>query len=334
MTRILIVAPSWVGDMVMAQTLLIRLKALYPDCRIDVLAPAWVLPLVDHMPQVRRGIASPFGHGQLRLIDRYKFARQFRHQYDWAIVLPNSLKSALIPWFAGIPKRTGFVGELRYGLLNDARQLDKTRYPLMVERFALLAEPAGGEVRRPVGLPRLQVAAAETTAARQALQLNDSRPAIAFCPGAEYGPAKRWPTEHFAELAKMLAASGKQIWIFGSGKDAELGEAICGKQTQHCVNLCGRTKLSQALALMQTVEHVVTNDSGLMHVAAALGKPLTAIYGSSSPQFTPPLSDQAKIVSLNLSCSPCFKRECPLGHMDCLNKLTADQVLQAMQRRD
>ncbi len=333
MTRILIVAPSWVGDMVMAQTLLIRLKQLYPDSLIDVLAPAWVLPLVEHMPQARRGIANPFGHGQLRLMERYRFARQFRDQYDWAIVLPNSLKSALIPWFAGIPKRTGFVGELRYGLLNDARKLDKAAYPLMVERFALLAEPAGNPVHRPAGLPHLQVTAEETALARQTLQLSDSRPVIAFCPGAEYGPAKRWPTGHFAELAQQLVAAGKQIWIFGSAKDAELGAAICAQQPEHCVNLCGKTNLSQALALMQAVDHVVTNDSGLMHVAAALGKPLTAIYGSSSPQFTPPLSNQAKIVSLNLSCSPCFKRECPLGHMDCLNKLTADQVLQAMRRR-
>lgn len=328
MTRILIVAPSWVGDMVMAQSLFIRLKQLYPDSIIDVLAPAWVLPLVQHMPQIRSGLANPFGHGQLRLAERFRFARSLKHHYDWAIVLPNSLKSALIPWLAGIPKRTGFIGELRYGLLNDARKLDKAAIPLMVERFALLAEAPGHTLSRPVPAPQLHIMPAENIAAREELGLHDPRPVIALCPGAEYGPAKRWPVSHFAQLADRLGEQGYQMWIFGSGKDAELGTGIAAQSHASCINLCGKTSLNQALALMNAATHVFTNDSGLMHVAAALGKPLTAIYGSSSPQFTPPLSEQAHIVSLNLSCSPCFRRECPLGHTNCLKQLNPERILQ------
>lgn len=328
MNKILIIAPSWVGDTVMAQPLFMRLKQRDPQPIIDVFAPAWVAPVLRRMPEVDEVITNPFAHGELRLGVRWQLARAFARQgYSQVIVLPNSLKSALIPFFANIPRRTGFVGELRYGLLNDARRLDAKAYPLMVERFALLANERGQTLAGPIPNPRLDVDDAHRLAVLAKLGIDDRQPAIALCPGAEYGLAKRWPEEHFAALARALAARGYGVWLVGSAKDHPIGEAIAGASEGACRNLCGKTSLDDAVDLLASASAVVTNDSGLMHVAAALGKPLAALYGSSSPAFTPPLSPAAKIVSLNLSCSPCFKRECPLGHLDCLRKLTPEMVL-------
>ena len=327
MTKILIIAPSWVGDTVMTQPLFMRLKQRFPDSRIDVYAPYWVAPVLARMPQVNEIILNPFGHGQLRLFERLRAARKLRAAgYDQAIVLPNSFKSALIPFLAGIPQRTGFVGEKRYGLLNDARPLDALTYPLLVERFALLAEPPQQMLTRPVPSPRLRGNDNQRDATLLRLHLSSQQPIIALCPGAEYGPAKRWPEAHFGQLAQSLHKQGFQIWLIGSAKDQLIGAAVNAASGGVCRNLCGQTTLDEAIDLLSCAASVVSNDSGLMHVAAALNKPLLALYGSSSPAFTPPLSARAHIVSLNLSCSPCFKRECPLGHFQCMVKLTPEHV--------
>ncbi len=331
-SKILIIAPAWVGDAVMAQPLFMRLKQRFPDATIDAYAPPWVAAVLRRMPQINTVIDNPFAHGQLRFVERIKAARALRAQhYDQAIVLPNSLKSALIPFFAGIPLRTGFVGEFRHGLLNDARVLDKLAYPLMVERFALLAEPAGHALTRPAPYPLLQSQATQQAATLTKLGLSLTQTVIAFCPGAEYGPAKRWPAQHFASLAKTLRQRGYQVWLIGSNKDQAIGASIEQLSDHACRNLCGQTSLDEAIDLLGAAWAVVCNDSGLMHVAAALGKPQVALYGSSSPDFTPPLSDKAHIVSLQLACSPCYKRECPLGHLNCLVNLAPDQVLDLLE---
>jgi heptosyltransferase-2 len=330
-TKILIIAPAWVGDTVMAQPLFMGLKQRFPDALIDVYAPHWVAPVLARMPEVNAVILNPFGHGQLRLFERLRAARKLRTaRYDQAIVLPNSFKSALIPFFAGIPQRTGFVGEMRYGLLNDARPLDEQIYPLLVERFALLAEPRQQALARPVPTPRLRINDNQRDATLLRLHLSSQQPIVALCPGAEYGPAKRWPAEHFGQLAQSLHKRGFQIWLIGSAKDQAIGAAVNAASGAVCRNLCGETTLDEAIDLLSCATSVVSNDSGLMHVAAALNKPLLALYGSSSPDFTPPLSEQARIISLNLACSPCFKRECPLGHFDCMLKLTPDRVLKVL----
>jgi heptosyltransferase-2 len=327
-TKILIIAPAWVGDAVMAQPLFMRLKQRFPDASIDAYAPPWVAPVLRRMPEINAVIDNPFTHGQLRFFDRIKAARELRSQhYDQVIVLPNSLKSALIPFFARIPLRTGFAGEFRHGLLNDVRPLDASSYPLMVERFALLAEPCGQAITRPVQNPRLSSNETQQAATLAKLGLTHTPPVIALCPGAEYGPAKRWPAAHFAGLAQALQQRGYQVWLIGSNKDQAIGAGIAQLSNHACRNLCGQTSLDEAVDLLGAATAVVTNDSGLMHAAAALDKPLVAIYGSSSPGFTPPLSGKARIVSLNLPCSPCFKRECPLGHLNCLLNITPDQVL-------
>lgn len=329
MKKILVIAPSWVGDSVMAQPLYRRLHERHPGLELHVFAPQWTLPLLARMPEVARAHLNPFGHGALRLPARWRLGRELaRERFDQVIVLPNSLKSALIPLFAGIRRRTGFIGESRFGLLNDARELDENQLPKMVERFYALAEDKNQPITRPIPLPHIVVEPAAQAATLAQLGLSGERPIAAFCPGAEYGPAKRWPARHFAELARRFDAAGFAVWLFGSGKDRDIADDIvarCGS----AVNLCGRTGLDQAIDLMGLARIAVCNDSGLMHVAAALDIPLVALYGSSSPDFTPPLSSRATVVSLGLDCSPCFERNCPFGHTDCLEKMEPERVWRA-----
>jgi heptosyltransferase-2 len=327
MQKILVVAPSWVGDCMLMQPMLLRLKQRFPDCRIDVLAPPWTVLLLKQMPEVNEVIVNPFPHGALQLLARYRLGKQLQaSHYDAAYVLPNSLKSALVPFFANIPQRIGFTGEMRYGLLNDARKLDKEKLPLMVERFAQLAEATCDEIADAIPHPHLIVSDEARQQVLRKLDLTLDQPVAIFCPGAEYGPAKRWPVQYYAELAQQLRAQGYAVWLIGSPKDKEVAEKIVSLGNPSVRNLCGSTDLSDAIALLSCANLVVSNDSGLMHIAAALDRPMLAIFGSSSPQFTPPLSDQAQVLKLDLPCSPCFKRECPLGHFNCMMQLTPSEV--------
>lgn len=328
--KFFIVAPAWIGDAVLTQPLLARLKVLYPESRIDVLAANWVAPVYARMPEVNRILDNPFRHGELALRTRFRLGKQLAAEgYHRAYVLPNSLKSALVPFFSGIPERIGFIGESRYGLLNVRHTLDKVALPLMAERYAQLAEPIGIPVSRPLAPLNLISSVAYQQQARDELGLESCKRPVVFCPGAEFGPAKRWPSTHFATLARVLVERGHSVWLLGSGKDKPIGDDIVSSTPGPCRNLCGQTSLEQAIDLIAQAELVVSNDSGLMHVAAALNRPLVALYGSSSPAFTPPLSEHASVLRLNLDCSPCFKRECPLGHLDCLQQLEPARVLDA-----
>jgi len=341
MNKILIIGPSWVGDMVMAQSLFKVLRQRNPEAILDVLAPAWSLPLLERMPEVSRGIVMPLGHGKLGLGERYQLGKSLRaEKYDQAILLPNSLKSAIVPWAAKIPKRTGFRGEMRYGLVNDMRLLDKQQLAMTVQRFVALGDIDGAPLSE-IPEPRLDVDPGRVDQALSSVDLQ--RPTgklLVLCPGAEYGSAKQWPAEYFAEVAKEKMAQGWQVWLLGSEKDRNVCDQVTsqiyppperGRAGVGVENLAGRTTLEQAVDLMSLATVVVGNDSGLMHVAAALDRDLVAIYGSSDPGFTPPLNKRAKILNLNLDCSPCFKRECPLKHTNCLKQLMPGQVLAAIQ---
>ncbi len=334
--NILIIGPSWVGDMVMAQTLFVCLKRQHPDCQIDVLAPEWSRPLLERMPEVRAALSFPLGHGAFELATRRRIGQELRGRYDQAILLPNSLKSALVPYFAGIPQRTGWRGEMRFGLLNDIRTLDKARYPLMIERFMALAYPPGAELPKPYPEPRLVIDPASRDAALERFGLTLDRPVLALCPGAEFGEAKRWPAEHYAAVADARLRQGWQVWLFGSQKDAPGGEEIREWVTpgfeEDVYNLAGRTSLAEAIDLLSCASAVISNDSGLMHVAAALDRPLVAVYGSTSPGFTPPLASHVEVVRLGLECSPCFDRTCRFGHYDCLRLLQPSLVQEALGR--
>lgn len=330
--RILIVGPAWVGDMVMAQTLFILLKQHHPDTILDVLAPAWSQPLLQRMPEVDNGLVLPFGHGDVNFAARKALGRSLAGQYDQAILCPNSWKSALVPFFAKIPRRTGWRGEWRYGLLNDVRVLDKQRYPLMIERFMALAfDQPVNDLPQPYPRPQFICQPEAVDAAMQQFGLKRDQQILALCPGAEFGPSKRWPENYFAQMAQHYLLKGWQVWIFGSPKDQPVAAEIQHLTGHACVDLTGKTQLPEAIDLMSLAHMVISNDSGLMHIAAALGRPLVVPYGSTSPDFTPPLADKVAILRADVPCSPCFKRECPLGHHECMRSLTPQKALAAIE---
>ncbi|CAI2533192.1 ADP-heptose--LPS heptosyltransferase RfaF [Serratia plymuthica] len=338
--KILVIGPSWVGDMMMSQSLYRTLKAEHPTAEIDVMAPAWCRPLLARMSEVNQALSMPLGHGALALGERRRLGRALRaNGYDRAYVLPNSFKSALVPFFAQVPQRTGWRGEMRYGLLNDIRVLDKTAFPLMVQRYVALAYDKqrihrAEDLPQPLLWPQLQVSDEEIAETTAAFNLTGSRPIIGFCPGAEFGPAKRWPHYHYAQLAQMLIDQGYQIALFGSAKDHEAGEqiraALDDDARVFCMNLAGETQLEQAVILLASCQAVVSNDSGLMHVAAALNKPLIALYGPSSPDFTPPLSDKAKVIRLISGYHKIRKGDADQGYHQSLIDIQPQQVLDAL----
>ena len=322
----LIIAPQWIGDAVMTEPLIRRLAGRGE--RLTVGALPWVAPVYRAMPQVAEVIEFPFAHGGLQFTARRRIARQIEGQFDIAYVLPNSLKSALLPFLASIPKRIGYLGEARIGLLTHRLKNPKNRPP-MVAFYSALSGEAGFEWDRP------QLHIPEHHISQTLTGLGLARDAYAvFAPGSEYGPAKRWPAAHYVALAAKL---GMPVVLLGSGKEA----GLCGEiasATENCLNMAGKTPLAQSIHVLAASKIIVSNDSGLMHVAAALGVPQVAIFGSSSPLHTPPLSNKAVVLWLKndaayqppLDCAPCFERECPLGHTRCLNDISAERVLASM----
>lgn len=321
----------------MAQTLFKVLRQQHAGAVIDVLAPDWSRPILERMPEVNRAIAMPLGHGVLGLGERKVLGKSLRsEQYQQAILLPNSLKSALIPFWAKIPKRTGWRGEMRYGLLNDLRRLNKNKYPLMVQRFVALAHKKSASVPTNIPEPVLEVDQNNIQKALQQFSITLDEAILALCPGAEFGAAKQWPAKHYAVVATKHLQQNGQVWIFGSKNDVAAAEEILSGVPESLRSnvhiLAGKTNLAQAVDLLSCSCAVVSNDSGLMHIAAALQVPVVAIYGSTSPGFTPPLAKQVAIVKSDLDCSPCFQRECPYGHYNCLKQLEPEKVLAGLEK--
>ncbi|SFU80165.1 heptosyltransferase-2 [Xenorhabdus koppenhoeferi] len=327
----------------MSQSLYRTLKALYPNAEIDVMAPAWCRPLLAKMPEVNQALAMPLGHGALALGERRRLGFALReNRYDRAYILPNSFKSALVPFFANIPLRTGWRGEMRYGLLNDLRVLNKRAFPLMVQRYVALAYEGknlrnSDELPQPLLWPQLSINDEDIAESTSAFNIADHRPIIGFCPGAEFGPAKRWPHYHYATLAEQLISQkGYQILLFGSAKDHESGEAIrtllSKEAREDCLNLAGKTSLEQAVNIIAVCDAIVTNDSGLMHVAAALNRPLVALYGPSSPDFTPPLSNKAEVIRLITGYHKIRKGDSDGGYHQSLIDIQPEMVLASLEK--
>ena len=328
--RYLIVGPSWIGDMVMAQSLFITLKQQYPDCLIDVLAPEWSLPILKRMPEVHEGLSADVSHGEFSFFKRRKLGLSLRSKkYTHAIVMPRSWKSALVPYFARIPVRTGYRGEMRYGLLNDIRHLDKQVLKQTVQRYVAHAYQPEPSIAPEVPFPHLLADAENQTNLLARFGLKLDRPVVCMMPGAEYGPAKQWPIEHYAELAASLVDAGRQVWILGSDRDVSIGEKIADAGAGHIYNLCGKTQLVDTVDLLACAKSVVSNDSGLMHVAAAVDVEVNVIYGSSTPDYTPPLTTEElkHIFYSGMDCSPCFSRTCRFEHYRCLTEITPQEVI-------
>lgn len=324
--------------MVMSQSLYITLKQQDPSAIIDVIAPAWCKPILERMPEVNRAIEMPFGHGEFNWSGRKALGHALiKDHYTHAFILPNSAKSALIPWFAKIPVRTGWKGEMRYGLLNDLRP-NKKAFQYMVERYVALANPKnemvgsqslGGIEAQPK--PSLSIDPVIQAATLSKFDLTQDKPVVGLCPGAEFGPAKQWPVEHYATVAADMINQGHQVWLFGSAKDqvttSSIKQHLTEEQQQACFDLAGSTSLIEAVDLLAACQSVVSNDSGLMHVAAAVGCHVVGVYGSTSPKYTPPLAKKVDIVNIDIECRPCFERECPLGHLKCLKDLKPEKVI-------
>lgn len=315
----------------MAQSLFQIIKEQHPTSTLGVLAPAWTRALTERMPEVDQAFTLEFNHGELGLKRRLQTGRALQQKgFTHAIILPNSLKSALIPLFAKIPVRTGFRGEMRWGLINDLRSLDKERLPLMVQRFEHLGRPATDEKPPPCRTPGLTAHPAKEALSRLGLNRSQS-PLLALCPGAEYGAAKRWPASHYAEVAINRIKAGWDVWLFGSENDRPVTGEIQNQTNGKCVDLAGATSLGDAIDLIQLADGVVSNDSGLMHIAAALGRPLIALFGPTSSEHTPPLGERSWVFTTEQKCRPCFKRECPLTHQACLSELDPGRVIDKLE---
>jgi heptosyltransferase-2 len=328
--KTLVIGPAWVGDMVMSQALFMLLRQRDPGAVIDVVAPVWSAPLAGRMAEVRRAIPFEAAHGELALLERWHLGRRLRsEEYSRAIVIPRSFKSALVPFFAGIPRRTGFRAEARSPLLTDARALDRAALDQTVKRLLALGLAPGEPLPEPP-VPALRIDTTNRAALLDRFGIGGAK-AVALMPGAAYGPAKQWPPESFAELAGLLTAEGIEVWVLGSAAERDLGERIRATGGPLVHNLSGEIRLEDTVDLLSHVRAAVTNDSGLMHVAAAAGTHVVAIYGSSSPQFTPPLTARKTVLYLALECSPCFQRECPLGHLRCLREITPGAVHSALR---
>ncbi|NKB47052.1 MAG: lipopolysaccharide heptosyltransferase II [Legionellales bacterium] len=323
--KTLVIGPAWLGDVVMAQALVKTLVA--QQCVVDMSSPSWCHPVLARMPEVSQAIALDLPRNQCAWRQWRAYGKQFKqHGYDQVFVLPNTWKSAFIAWSAGIKRRVGWVGEQRWGLLNDIRRLDIQKWPNMVQRYVALAHDAhwcGEDYPR----PRLQVdqAAIPTILARHQRTL-PQQPVVILCPGAAFGVTRRWPVNYFATIANRFIEQGKQVWLYGSHKEQPLAEQIQVLTQGRCVDFTGLA-LDQAIDLMSLADLVVSNDSGLMHVAAALDIPTIVIYGSTAPDYTFPLTDRAHMLIERLACQPCFRKTCRYGHLACLNRITPDQVL-------
>ena len=333
--KILIVGPSWVGDAVMAQSLYKIIKDSNPQSKIDVLSPEWSLGILNRMDELDDLICSPFDHGDLRIKDRIRFGYSLRDRsYDQAIVLTNSLKSSFIPFTANIPKRTGWLGEMRYGFINDIRKVNKNKHKLMVEKFSCLSINPLVDNNYEIPWPSLRVDLINLSKLLKKYSFEQSHESIAICPGAEFGPSKRWPANYYAEVIRHYLSKNWQVFILGSKNDLPVAKAIEDQVPSEnkalLFNFTGQTSIEDAVDILSTCDLVLTNDSGLMHVAAAVNVKLLALYGPTSPKFTPPLSKKAKVIQKIEGYEKTREGELEEGYHYGLSMIKPEEVLDSL----
>ena len=331
--RILIVGPTRVGDSVIAQSLYRRIKQLNAAAAIDVLAPKYLHGLLKRMPEIRYTIDLPLAHKQLGLSKRKQIGISLRGRYNQAIILSRSLKATLIPWFAQIAIRTGFRGEMRYGLINDMRKLDRDAMPhlgnrpRLADRWVHLGQPKQMRLPKEIPQPRLSVKPANAQICMEHLALNSNSPIMALAPGIADSPAKQWPARYFTETAEHYGKQGYQIWLLGAENDQAICRQITEATDMPINNLCGRTSLEDTIDILAQADIVLSNDSGLMHIAAAVGCSVIGIFGSTTPEYALPSSDWVKASWTGLSCSPCWQKTCRYGHYHCLTRITPKDIV-------
>lgn len=329
------IGPAWVGDMVMAQALYKALLHHSNSAEIHVVAPAWSRPLIDRMPEITKVHHLDVKHGEFALSKRYQLGKALRQEsFSQALILPRSFKSALVPMFARIPKRVGELGEFRHGLINSVISSNKSKEIPTVSNYLRYAGVNAdiNQVKSDYA-PALMVDSDNQVRVIKAFAISQASPLIACMVGAEYGPSKQWPTHHFVSLIDQLTAQGLEVCILGSQKDAVIGDEI-EKSCRHSVNnLCGKTSLLDVIDILASCSVAVSNDSGLMHIAAAVDVPVISMYGATTPAYTPPLHTKAKAFYMRLECSPCWKRTCQYQHYRCLNDILPEQVSKAVLDR-
>ncbi len=324
---ILIVPYMWIGDFVRCHSVVKVLRQRFPNRPVDVLATTLCAPLADYMPGVRQAIVVDLPRSRLALSQQNALARRLKQEnYGMALTMPRTWKAALAPFLAGIPERVGFAGEGRFVLLNDVRFGEK-KLPRMVDRCAMLALPRGATQPPDWPLPELQVPASEIAAWRIRRGLTEDRPIVTLAPGA-VGPSKRWTTEGYAELAKRMRDDGAYVWVLGGPGEKEIATEIAAKGG--ALDLTG-TDLRDAVIALAAASVAISNDSGLLHVAAAAGARSIGIFGPTSPWHWAPLNPLAAVIETTseLPCRPCHKPVCRLAHHRCMRDIAADQVLAA-----
>jgi len=330
-----VVGPAWVGDMVMAQALYKALLSDSTSAQIHVVAPQWSRPLLQRMPQISAVHSLDVAHGEFGLAKRRRLGVQLRsEEFSQAIVLPRSFKSALVPWFASIPKRIGDVGEFRHGLLTDTLPSNKDKkIPNVCNYLRYIGIESDIAYVKKEYAPGLTVDGANQAIVLEKNGISNDVPLVACMVGAEYGPSKQWPVEHFASLISLLRQQGANVCLLGSPKDSEVGKQIESLCRESIINLCGKTSLLDVIDILAACKVAVSNDSGLMHIAAAVNTPVVAMYGATTPVYTPPLHAEAKSFYVKLACSPCWQRTCQYQHYRCLQDIMPQDVYAAVIRR-
>ena len=326
--KLLIIPQNWLGDIVMSQTLLKKIKSNNPKTSIDILVNSSLKNLVERMPEINKVIILDCSHRELGLFKRLRLAKEIKKSsYDRSIVLSRSLKSSLIPYFAKIPIRTGELGELRYLLINDLKEFSKESRRKTASRYISMYSDNNEKLSENY-YPSLDSNSENIKNLSEKYDLKKDKKVIIFAPGAAFGPSKMWPVNKFRELGKKLNNDFK-ILILGSNNEKSIGNDIV--TNKNMVNLCGKTSIADAVDLMHISKFCVSNDSGLMHLAAATNTKSISIYGSTSPDFTPPLTKNKDIHYKGMSCSPCFEKKCKYGHYNCLVDIHSDDVFKSFK---